>query len=128
MTNNEQDKEYLIKEKVKEGANKNFERLYRKKMNRRCASMQETLYSFFKKFHLERKLDEYNFILYWKDIVGESIYNNAKPVGLKNDILYVKTKSSAWVQELTFQKEIILNRLNSRADTINKIKDIKFVV
>ena len=128
MANTERNKEYFIKEKVKDGANRNFERLYRKKMTRKCASMQETLYSFFKKYHLERKLDEYNFVLYWKDIVGESIYNNAKPISLKNNILYVKTKSSAWVQELMFQKEIILNRLNSRVNTINKIKDIKFVV
>ena len=47
---------------------------------------------------------------------------------LKNNILYVKAKSSAWVQELTFQKEIILNRLNDHTNTINKIKDIKFIV
>lgn len=48
----------------------------------------------------------------WTAIVGENISKRAEPVRLKNKTLYVAVTSSAWMNELIFQKDDIVKKTN----------------
>ena len=61
---------------------------------------------------------------YWKNIVGELIYKNTEIIKKEKGNILIKTKNPAWRNELSLQKEHIINKLNKIKDL--KIKDIKF--
>ena len=62
----------------------------------------------------------------WEKEVGSSIKNNTKIIAYKNKTLIIKTTTPIWKNELLFQKEQLLTKLNTNQNkTI--IKDIKFI-
>ena len=62
----------------------------------------------------------------WEKEVGLSIKNNTKIIAYKNKTLIIKTTTPIWKNELLFQKEQLLTKLNTNQNkTI--IKDIKFI-
>jgi predicted nucleic acid-binding Zn ribbon protein len=77
---------------------------------------------------LKQKLEKYQFVQFWPQIVGKSISAKAKPEALRNGILIVRVENSAWAQELSFQKTVIRNRLNAFLGAENSVKDIHFYV
>jgi predicted nucleic acid-binding Zn ribbon protein len=90
-----------------------------------------------KKFGLQEKVDEYRFVAQWEEIVGETIAKKTKPYKLFRGCLFVSVENSAWAQELSFRKQVILDRL-ARLSTDGKmgisdknlprIRDLRFVV
>ena len=62
---------------------------------------------------------------YWEQVVGPQAAAATQPDTVRDGILFVKTKSSVWSQELTFMKAHIITELNRR---IGKpvIKEIVF--
>jgi len=85
------------------------------------------LKSVLKSHGLEKKLARYEFILQWKEIVGAEIAKRARPEYIRGDTLVVGVESSTWAQELSFQKDIILNRLKRYSD-FEGLVDIHFKV
>ena len=61
----------------------------------------------------------------WKNIVGTAISKNTEIAGIKNGKITIKTSNPIWRNELTFQKEDLLNRLKKEEPEIN-IKEIEF--
>ena len=61
----------------------------------------------------------------WKKIVGKTISKNTEITGIKNGKITIKTSNPIWRNELTFQKEDLLNRLKKEEPEIN-IKEIEF--
>lgn len=49
----------------------------------------------------------------WPDAVGPIIAENARPCWIKNGVLRVLTDDSIWLQELKYQEQSILERLNA---------------
>ncbi|MCP4352310.1 MAG: DUF721 domain-containing protein [Desulfobacterales bacterium] len=54
----------------------------------------------------------------WNGAVGNIIAENAQPSSLKEKILVVNVSNSVWNQELRFQKDNIMTKLN---DTLGKV-------
>jgi len=81
-----------------------------------------------KKFGLSDEIARYKFVSYWAEIVGEAIAQRSRPEYVKNGSLIVRVKDSTWAQELSFQKNVILNRVRKYSDSGVNIKDIYFVV
>jgi predicted nucleic acid-binding Zn ribbon protein len=52
--------------------------------------------------------------LYWEEVVGPNVANHARPVGLFRGVLKVATMSSAWAQNLVFERQRILAKLNQK--------------
>lgn len=77
---------------------------------------------------LDQKLAKYQFIEFWPQIVGKAIAEKAKPEAIRNKVLIVRVESSAWAQELSFQKSIIQTRLNNFLGVEQAITDIHFYV
>ena len=61
----------------------------------------------------------------WEAVVGPHIAKKATPEGIRNGILQVSVVSSVWMQELTFMKQQILERIN-QACVSSGVKDIRF--
>lgn len=74
-------------------------------------TIEKILQSVLKRHGLDQEILRYRFVLYWKEIVGEEIAKRAHPECIKNGCLVVRVKDSAWAQELSFQKQVILSRL-----------------
>jgi predicted nucleic acid-binding Zn ribbon protein len=62
---------------------------------------------------------------FWDGVVGETVAGNAQPAAFKERLLIVHVSSSAWLQELHFQKTDLIQRLN-RAAGATVVEEIRF--
>jgi predicted nucleic acid-binding Zn ribbon protein len=63
-------------------------------------------------------------LAYWPELVGPAVANQTKPVAIQRGVLKVATSSPAWAQNLIFERQRILEKLNTRL-TI-ELTDIRF--
>ena len=61
----------------------------------------------------------------WNKMVGKTIAKKTEITSIKNGKIIIKTTNPIWRNELTFQKEDLLNRLKKEEPEI-KIKEIEF--
>ena len=95
---------------------------------RKMHGVQNILTSTLRRFNIDKDIARYQFILHWKEIVGAEIARRTKPECFRGDALVVRVVDSVWAQELTFQKEVILKRLQKFLDHDQVVSDIFFVV
>jgi predicted nucleic acid-binding Zn ribbon protein len=60
----------------------------------------------------------------WEEVVGAVVAKNTKPVDLQRNTLWVATKSAAWSQNLSFERQHLLTKIN--AVLPYPIDDIRF--
>ena len=88
--------------------------------------LKEALKSFFKEQEIVEKIEENTIYVLWEEIVGINISKVTKIEKIKNNIIYIKTKNTAWRQELSFQKEELTTKIIEKLPKM-KIKEIKFI-
>lgn len=64
---------------------------------------------------LRERLRAFRALLNWEEVVGKTVAAAAQPEALKEGKVFVAVKSSAWIQELRFQQQTILQKLNEYA-------------
>ncbi len=64
-------------------------------------------------------------ITLWPEVVGATVARHSEALEVQNGTLVVKTKNPTWRNEIAFQKDEILMRLNDRLENF-EIKDIRF--
>lgn len=64
---------------------------------------------------LRERLRAIRALLNWEEVVGKTVAAAAQPEALKEGKVFVAVKSNAWIQELRFQQQTILQRLNEYA-------------
>jgi hypothetical protein len=63
----------------------------------------------------------------WEEIVGEVVSKNAWPWYFRDvDCLVVAVSDNIWMQQLTYQKTFILEKLNEDLPQGSKLKDLRF--
>jgi len=72
------------------------------------------------------KLTEAKVLNYWGEVVGEAVQKNACPQRVVNGILFVKTKSPSWAQELKVLDNKIKSKINEMVGAA-VVKEIRFV-
>ncbi len=78
-----------------------------------------------KKLDLEIKIKEGKIWEIWDEAVGSTIARNAQPESIRGRVLFVRVSTSAWMQQLQFIKERIIEKLNeSLGKTL--VKSISF--
>ena len=87
--------------------------------------IKELLSNYFKGSNFKDINNTINLNNTWKQIVGKTISKNTEIVNIKNGKVSIKTTNPIWRNELTFQKEDLLQRLKKEAPEIN-IKEIEF--
>jgi len=70
--------------------------------------------SFLHKSGLKKGVEEQKAIKIWNKTVGDKISKNTEPISIKNGIIIIKTTNSVWRQELQFQKQEIIKKLNQK--------------
>ncbi|KAB8335086.1 DUF721 domain-containing protein [Scytonema tolypothrichoides VB-61278] len=60
----------------------------------------------------------------WTQVVGSVIVAHTKPLSLQRDVLRVATSSAAWAQNLTFERQRLILKLNQKLSI--GLKDIHF--
>jgi predicted nucleic acid-binding Zn ribbon protein len=63
----------------------------------------------------------------WERAVGPALARNASPAAVKKGLLLVHVNSSAWLQELHFQKAALIARINQEAGEV-LVEDIRFKI
>jgi len=72
---------------------------------------------------LEGKIRERSLQSHWKEIVGDTISKHTKPDGIRFGTLHVLVDSSAWLQQLTFIRSELIEKVESYVGK-NVISDI----
>ena len=62
---------------------------------------------------LSEKIIEQKAILLWHRAVGSEIKKHTRPYSIENGVLVVLVDNSAWMSELAFLKNEIINKLNT---------------
>ena len=127
MTYEERETKYYESEELKHGLRNNTDKVSLFRLKRQAETPQRFVSSFLSQRGLEPKMAEYRFVNNWSQIVGEGIAAHAKPMMLKNRILYIGVSSASWMQELSFQKMFILSKLNEFFGKKNRVIDLKFI-
>ncbi|HEY9640710.1 MAG TPA: DciA family protein [Coleofasciculaceae cyanobacterium] len=60
----------------------------------------------------------------WGDVVGVAVATQTRPIAIQRHVLSVATSSSAWAQNLAFERHRILDKLNDRLSL--SLTDIRF--
>ncbi len=74
---------------------------------------------------INKKLKEYDAVVYWDSVVGKQIAKMATATRITQGVLFVHVKTSTWRNELTLRKKEIIERLNTIVG-LDAVKDIKF--
>lgn len=79
------------------------------------------------KLDIAKKMRQYRLWQCWKEIAGPAIYLNARPVRWNRDILVVAVKHASWMQELTYLKAKLIEKIKEKIPEIN-ISDVRFEI
>jgi predicted nucleic acid-binding Zn ribbon protein len=91
-------------------------------------SLDSVIKNSLKRRHIENKLSQYKDFSKWKDVVGEKLFEVSYPEKiLSNKILVVKVLDSVWGQEITFNKQKILDTINKNWSGIH-LEDLRIAV
>ena len=85
-------------------------------------SIADALKQYLSRAGLKRRLDQASVLEEWGELVGETIASVTKPESVTREgILFVRVKSSAWMQELQLMSPTILSLLGKRGKKIKRI-------
>lgn len=93
-------------------------------------SLGTILSSVAKRFGLDTRLHELRLQHDWPALVGEPLASHAWPVDIRSKKLYLLVPNSVWLQQLTFLKPALLEKLNRAAgqplvtDIVLRVGDI----
>ena len=91
----------------------------------KAKSIKDLLSDYFKGSDFKEINDTINMNKSWNKIVGKTISKNTEITRIKNGKITIKTSNPIWRNELTFQKEDLLNRLKKEEPELS-IKEIEF--
>ena len=91
----------------------------------KAKSIKNLLSDYFKGSDFKEINETINLNKSWKKIVGKTISKKTEIASIKNGKIIIKTSNPTWRNELSFQKEDLLNRLKKEEPEIN-IKEIEF--
>jgi len=66
-----------------------------------------------KQYGLEGKMVEYTMADKWEAIVGKIIAAHSRPTGIHHKRLYVIVDSPVWLQEMSFYKDDLVEKVNN---------------
>ncbi|MEO8168431.1 MAG: DUF721 domain-containing protein [bacterium] len=74
---------------------------------------------------ITKKMKQFSVITSWAEIVGEQIARVTEADRMENGILFVKTATAPWRNELTMRRIEIMEKVNAAAGS-NVVKEIRF--
>lgn len=89
-------------------------------------SLKIAIDSMLRKFGIDNAVAQNKALNIWNETVGDKVAKNTEPDRVEHGVMIVKVSSPTWRQELYFQKNEIIDKINK---TIGKsvIRDIRFI-
>ncbi|UCH63209.1 MAG: DUF721 domain-containing protein [Fidelibacterota bacterium] len=87
-------------------------------------SLGEVIKDLLRAYGIDEAVKMHRATVLWEEVVGSTIARNSKALGVRGKMLFVKTRSSAWRNEIALQKDVILRAINDKIGS-NLIKDIR---
>ena len=78
-----------------------------------------------KAYRLDGKLKELDIIKAWPEMMGIAVANRTKNITIRNKVLHLTMDSSVMRNELSYGKQIIIERINQQAG-FQIIEDVWF--
>ena len=75
---------------------------------------------------LDKKVEKARIFTEWKNWISEPVNLHTEPVKLKYGKLYVKVENDAWRNELIYQKQSMIERINKKVGR-ELVKEILFI-
>jgi hypothetical protein len=75
----------------------------------------EVIEKLLRAYRLDGKMKELDIIAAWPEMMGIAVSNRTKNIQIKNKILYLTMDSSVMRDELSYGKQIIIERINQKA-------------
>ncbi|MBL4862543.1 MAG: DUF721 domain-containing protein [Crocinitomicaceae bacterium] len=89
------------------------------------APLKEVLDRWLKAYGFASKMKEIEVINAWPEMMGTAVANRTSNIYIKNRKLYLKMDSSVMREELSYGKQVIIERVNETAGT-EIINDVWF--
>lgn len=93
----------------------------------RDQSLEATFAGIIKDNDWEQKYDQHRVFAKWKELVDTDTATHARPHKVVRDVLWLEVDNSAWMQQLQFQKIVLLDTLNDFL-RVSYFSDIRFTV
>lgn len=94
-------------------------------MKSKFQKVSDVLSTLMKGYGLSSKINEYKILKIWDEAVGDKITSHTHPLRLIRGILTVVVDSPTWMQQLTFYKEDLIEKINNGIGK-DTVKDIRF--
>ena len=91
----------------------------------KAKSIKDILYEYLAGTNFKEINEKINIETSWKNNVGKTISNNTKIISYKKGPLSIKTSNPIWRNELSLQKQDLINKIKEALPELN-IKDITF--
>lgn len=75
----------------------------------------------------QQQLDRHSLFLHWDTLVDKSTHAHAHPLKIVGNVLWLEVANSAWMQQLQFQKILLLEILNKTL-RLSQLEDIRFTL
>ncbi|HON58336.1 MAG TPA: DUF721 domain-containing protein [Smithella sp.] len=99
----------------------------RRKKQPQLIAIGDILFAAMKRKGMAERMEENLLRKLWSQAVGDQIASKTQPDCFKNGILFVRTVSSVWVQQLHFMKQEVLEKLNQLSGK-QLVREIRFHV
>lgn len=97
-----------------------------RKLSKKPVPVREVLNKLIFNLDIEKGILQGRAFILWNEVVGEVNARKTKPIKIDRGKLFVRTTDSTWRQELFYQKNEIVKKLNIRLRS-DIIKDIIFL-
>ena len=87
-------------------------------------TLGHAIFQFIRSQGFEKRLKQADVIRMWKEIVGETIAEKAKPERLSDGVLFVRVDDAAWRNELVYLSDDLKNKINGKVG-LDIVKIIK---
>lgn len=79
------------------------------------APLKDVIDRWLKAYGLDAKMKELDVIKAWPEMMGTAVAHRTREITIKNRTLYLKMDSSVMREELTYGKQVIIQRVNEKA-------------
>ena len=93
--------------------------------SKKMMDMKTVLAELFREKNWEARLGMHAVFGFWDEVVGDDIAVCARPSLIRGTVLWLDVSDSVWMQQLQFQKNLLLEKINLRL-TGTKLTDIRF--
>ena len=93
--------------------------------NLKAKPLKNILFDYLRGSNFDKINETINIEIAWNNSVGKAISKNTEIISFKKGILTIKTSNPIWRNELSLQKQELINKLNDTQKEIN-IKELIF--